>query len=535
VIEAWGRLLRKGDYVYGSFMKPEAVDGYINGVNPGDRADVLGRFAFSEINIDEAVEFARVGYRVWRRTSINDRSGVVHRFRDHVARHQESTALLITRETGKPLWEARQEMLATIRVLDLMLDDGVHALAPRVIDEICARSDWVSRGVVGIFTPFNFPFLIAASHTAATVLAGCAAVVKPSKFTPGIGQRHIEMWDRCQMPRGVVNMVQGPGSVVGQRLATHPAIDAILFTGSYSTARTITKLTMDRPELPIFMQCGGKGTALVLDDAALDRAVYEVMIGAFLTAGQRHNSTGRVIVTDKVYDEFVTSLVKHTKRLSVGYGFEPDVFMGPLISENLRTRYRRFSRALLSKGHNALIDTSYPRTEQRGFYARPAIFEVNWENGHPFIDQEPPGPTLLVYRVASWEQAVALHNQVSARIATSLFTDPNRPNMRELRDRLRTGALNINRGTIGASLRLPSVGLGSSSIGIIGGLQLLQFLAHPRSQLSEQRAFKDMPLLPGTNWNETTEVEVTQEEPSMPTADDPTEVGDISSLLIADR
>jgi hypothetical protein len=84
-------------------------------------------------------------------------------------------------------------------------------------------------------------------------------------------------------------------------------------------------------------------------------------------------------------------------------------------------------------------------------------------------------------------------------------------------------------------LRLPSVGLGSSSNGIIGGLQLLQFLAHPRSQLSEQRAFKDMPLLPGTNWNETTEVEVTQEEPSMPTSDDPTEVGDISSLLIADR
>ncbi len=529
-MQAWGRLLRKGDYVYGSFMKPEAVDGYINGVNPGDRGDVLGRFPFSEINIDEAVEYARVGFRSWRRMSINERAGAVHRFRDHVARHQEETALMITRETGKPLWEARQELLATIRVLDLMLDDGVHALAPRVIDEIGARSDWVPRGVVGIFTPFNFPFLVAASHTAASVLAGNAAVVKPSKFTPGIGQQHIELWDRCGLPRGVVNMVQGPGSVVGQRLATHPAVDVMLFTGSYDTSKVIQKLTMDRPELPIFMQCGGKGTAIVLDSAAVDRAIYEVMIGAFLTAGQRHNSTGRVIVTEGVYDAFVSGLVEHTSRLKVGYGFEPDVFMGPVISENLRTRYRRFSRTLVSKGHQPLMETSYPRIDKRGFYARPSIYEVDWENGHPFVDREPPGPMLLVYRVDSWEQAAALHNQMEARISTSVFLEPEEHLLRELRDRLRTGALNINRGTIGASLRLPSVGLGRSSNGLQGGLQLLQFLAHPRSQLTEVRAFKDMPLLPGTNWDATTKV-APEMIGDLPGADDPTEVGDLSSLL----
>jgi len=530
VNEAWGRLLRKGDYVYGSFMKPEAVDGYINGVNPGDRADVLGRFPFSEVNIDEAVDYARVGYRTWRRTSINDRAGAVHRFRDHVARHQESTARLITRETGKPLWEARQELLATIRVLDLLLDDGVHALAPRVIDEIGARSDWVPRGVVGIFTPFNFPLLVAATHTAASVLAGNAVVVKPSKFTPGIGQRHIALWDRCQLPRGVVNMVQGPGSVVGQRLATHPALDVVLFTGSYDTAKTIQKLTMDRPELPTLMQCGGKGTAIVLDSADVERAVYEVMIGAFLTAGQRHNSTGRVIVTDGIYDAFVSSLVEHVSRLSVGYGFDVDVFMGPVISENLRTRYRRFSRSLVAKGHRALAEASYPRTDHRGFYARPSIYEVQWENGFAFVDREPPGPMLLVYRVESWEQAAALHNQIEARIGTSVFLDPEDHTLPELRDRLRTGALNINRGTIGASLRLASVGLGTSSNGVPGGLQLLKFLAHPRSQLTEVRPFKDMPLLPGTNWNDRTSVEVQLDE-SLPGADDPTEVGDLSSLL----
>ncbi len=528
--ESWGRLLRKGDYVHGSFVKPEAVDGYINGVNPGDRSDVLGRFPFSEASLEDAVACAAQGFRVWRRMSINERAGAVHRFRDHVARSQESLSRLLTRETGKPLWEARQELLATIRALDLMLDDGVHTLAPRVIDDIGARSDRVPRGVVGIFTPFNFPIMVAATHTAAAVLSGNAVVVKPSKFTPGIGQAHVELWDRCQLPRGVVNMVQGPGSVIGQRLATHPGIDILCFTGSYATAQAISKLTLDRPELPTLLQCGGKGTAVVLDDAELDRAVYEVMIGAFLTSGQRHNSTGRVIVTSGIFDAFVEAITIKSAQLKIGYGFDPDVFSGPVISENLRTRYRRFSRSLIAKGHRAILETVTAKGPRRGFYVRPAIYEVAWENGHPFLDREPPGPLLLVYKVADWMQAVALHNQVEARIASSVFMSTENPHLPDIRERLRTGALNINRGTIGASLRLPSVGLGTSSNGMPGGLEILGLFTHPRAQLTEVRPFEDMPMLPGVDWEGRGE-EVLDEPTDLPPADEPTEIGDLSGAL----
>ena len=530
--EAWGRLLRKGDYVHGSFVKPEAVDGFINGVNPGDRSDILGRFPFSEASLEDAVDCATQGFRVWRRMSINERAGAVHRFRDQIARSQESLARLLTREAGKPLWEARQEMLATLRALDLMLDDGVNSLAPRVIDEIGARSDRVPRGVVGIFTPFNFPIMVAATHTAAAILSGNSVVVKPSKFTPGLGQAHVDLWDRCQLPRGVVNMVQGPGSVIGQRLATHPGLDVLSFTGSYSTARAISKLTMERPELPTMLQCGGKGTAVVLDDAEIDRAVYEVMIGAFITSGQRHNSTGRVIVTSGIFDRFVEQLTQKSAQLSVGYGFEPNVFAGPVISENLRTRYRRYSRNLISKGHRALLETSMAKGARRGFYVRPAIYEVSWENGHPFLAGEPPGPLLLVYKVADWMQAVALHNQFESRIATSLFLSPDNPHISDIRDRLRTGALNINRGTIGASLRLPSVGLGTSSNGTPGGLEILNLFTHARSQLTEVRAFDDMPMLPGVHWEGTGE-EVMDEPTDLPPADEPTEIGDLSEILEA--
>jgi len=529
VNESTGRLLRKGDYIFGSYVKPESVDGYINGMNPGDRSDVLGRFPFAESSVEQAINYASIGYRSWRSTSINDRASAVHRFQEQLHEHQEALALLITREIGKPLWEARQEVMATMRSIDLLLDEGVHRLAPRVVDDAGARSDRVPRGIAAIFCPYNFPLLVAASHTASSVLSGNAAIVKPSKFTPGVGQAHTDLWDRCKLPRGVVNMVQGPGSVVGHRLATHSRVDVVLFTGSAETARTLARLTQRRPELPIVLQCGGKGTALVLSDAELERSVYEVMVGAFLTAGQRHNSTGRVMVTDAVYDRFASRLIKQTKNVHVGYGFEPGVFMGPLISENLRTRFRRFSRKLAGMGHTMVLEPEPPRGTGRGFYVRPSIIAMNWEESNPVLDIEPPGPTLLMYRVADWQEAVALHNQLDSRIATSVFADPKNPVLTDVKQRLRTGALNINRGTIGASLRLPAVGLGTSSNGVLGGINVLDTLTHPRSQLTEVRPFEGLPKLPGIRWDAAGSP--LGRPGALPAQDEPTELGDLSSYL----
>lgn len=529
VNEVNGRLLRKGDYIFGSFVKPEAVDGYINGVNPGDRSDVLGRFPFSESSVDIAVEYAAVGYRVWRRMSINDRASAVHRFREQLVEHQEALAHRITREVGKPLWESRQELMATIRAIDLLLDDGMDLLAPRIIDDLGARSDSLPRGIVAIFCPYNFPLMIGAVHTATAVLSGNAVIVKPSKFAPGVGQAHIDLWDRCRLPRGTVNMIQGPGSVVGNRLAAHPDVDVVLFTGALDTAKAIARLTQDRPELPKVIQCGGKGTAVVLDDADIDRAIYEVMVGAFLTAGQRHNSTGRVIVTDAIYADFVSGLVEKSRALRVGYGFDTQVFMGPLISENLRTRYRRFSRSMVGQGHTPLLSPEEPADVGKGFFVRPSIIDVNWASGSPVLEGEPPGPTLLVYKVNDWQQAVGLHNQVEARISSSVFLDLESPILSEIKERLRTGALNINRGTIGASLRLPSIGLGTSSNGMGSGLSLIHHLTHPRSQLTEVRDFEGMPKLPGVVWDTAEENNGLGDR--LPHVDEPTEIGDLSSFL----
>lgn len=496
-------LLRRGDYIWGSFLKPERVDGYIVGVNPANRTDVLGRFPFSEGSVDDAVGSAMRGFVLWRQCSLSQRVQAVRKYRDALAKHQTRFAHLIAREVGKPLWEARQEVLASLRAVDLILEDGLALLESRVLDANEARSDFIPRGVVGVLAPYNDPLYVPTLHVTAALVAGNTVVFKPSKFAPAVGQGVAELLDRCRLPRGVFNLVQGSGGTTGQRIATHPGLDALLFTGSFPTAMAIRRATFERPDLPALFQCGGKGCAIVTDSADLERSVYEVLVGAFLTSGQRHSSTGRVFVTEGIFDAFVAELCKRASKLTVAQPSHADAFMGPLISENLRTRYRRYGRALVQRGHTQLLDLGMPEVPgHRGFFANPAIFWVNWQNGHAFLNEEPPGPNLLVYRVENWEEAVALHNQLVYRTSASVFADPNARELDSIVARLKTGSVNVNRGTIGSSLRLPSVGLGRSSNGIPGGLELLRFLSTPRAKLVESRPFDASMTLPGLHWQD---------------------------------
>lgn len=496
------RLLRRGDYIWGSWVKPERVDGYIVGVNPGDRNDVLGRFPFSENAVDDAVDCAVKGTAFWRRVGRADRAKAIRKYRDVLAKQQERFAALITRETGKPIWESRQEVIASMRAVDLLLEEGLALLEPRILNEREARSDYRPRGVVAVLVPYNMPLLIPTLNACAALLAGNTVVLKPSKFTPGVGQSVAELFDRCKLPRGTFNLVQGSGTGLGQKLVTHADVDALLFSGAYATGVAIRKAVVERPELPMMLQCGGKGAALVIGGCDLQRAVYEVLVGAFLTGGQRHNSTGRVIVTEDVYDEFVAELLQRTRRVSVGYGFEPTSFLGPLISENFRTRYRRYGRLLTQRGHTALLEArNRELATRKGFYADPAVYAIDWQNGQPFLNDEPPGPMVLVYKVKDWEEGVHLHNRLYYRVSASLFVEQDHADLAEIVGRLKTGSLNINRGTIGASLRLPSAGLGRSSNGIPGGIDLLRFLSTPRSTLVESRPFDPSQAVPGVNWD----------------------------------
>jgi acyl-CoA reductase-like NAD-dependent aldehyde dehydrogenase len=516
------RLVRKGDYVWGSFIRPERIDGFINGVNPGDRTDVLGRFAFSEASVDEAVDYARTAARSWGRMPLAERAQAVRRFRQAVAKGRDRLVSLITRETGKPIWESRTEVIETLKTLDVLLDGGLRALTPALLEDTPGRSDRLPRGVVALVCPYNQPALIAGTYSAAALLGGNTVVYKPSKFTPGVGQLIAELWDQCRLPRGVLNMVQGSGAGVGKRLATHADIDALIVTGGFSTAMEIRRAVFDRPDLPVIYESGGKGIALVLDGCDLDRAVYEVMTGAFMGSGQRHDSTARVIVERGASEAFLERLVEKSRRLKVGYGFDDEVFMGPVISENARSRYRRYLRALAQKGHETLLEgQSLTDLDHRGFYVSPAIVKVDWRAGSAFMNEETPGPVLLVYEAADIGEALALHNQAYYRLSTSIFPAPD-DDLGEIAARLRTGRLLVNRSTTTRALTLPASSLGRCGSGVPSGPGLVHALTYARAQMVETRPFDPTYTLPGVHW---------ADQPATPEVLPPVDPADVSAML----
>ena len=188
------------------------------------------------------------------------------------------------------------------------------------------------------------------------------------------------------------------------------------------------KSLAERPEMPVMTQSGGKGCGLIIEGVTQSVRSRNRRLGVYHLRS-RHNSTGRAFRA-RVFDAFCKALVRRTKHLRVGYGLERDTFLGPVISDALRKRYLKYNRSVHGKGHSALLSGSEAKVGRRGFYLNPAIHWVHWERGSAFLNDEPPGPTLLVYQVDTWEEAIALHNRLVYRPANALFVNPEHPYLR---------------------------------------------------------------------------------------------------------
>lgn len=502
------RILRRGDYIWGAFVRPSGVDGYIVAMNPGDRTDVLGRFTFSVTSVDDAVGAAREGFRMWSGLTVGERVAAIQRYAEHLEEERDQLAVLITRETGKPIWEATEEVILSVRAVRALCKSAAQVCAPNVLREGMAWSSPEPLGVLGVICPFAFPLLKASSHLCAALLTGNTVVFKPSKFAPAVGQAIAERFDRCRLPRGTFNMVQGSGASVGIRIATHPGLDGLLFTGSHETAQTIQKALASRPELPVFFETGGKGSAVVLADADVDRAVYDLTVSAFLTSGQRHDNTGRAFVVRSHFEHFCEALTRRAQDLRIGYGFSEDIFMGPMISDVHRTRYREYARGLVTGGHMPLLEAGVAHVEDfRGFYVRPSLV---WVNDGAHLTHEPPGPLLQLYCVEDAEEAVALHEGQAYRGSTAVYGEPDGAEVAEVLSRISSGYVSVNRGTVGAPLQLSSTGRGRSSRALPSGAKLMNFLVASKAVYVDRRPVDSSRAVPGIGPVPVAEVE---EEP----------------------
>ncbi|HEY4730407.1 MAG TPA: aldehyde dehydrogenase family protein, partial [Myxococcales bacterium] len=283
------------DFIAGSWADPKAPDGAIEDRSPADLSLLLGRHPWAVSQADAAVAAAREAQPAFAARPSGDREQLVRRIGAVLKDHEEELARAIALDVGKPLWEARTEAQASSAKAAITAGEGMKMVSPfPAPGQPGAECRFRPLGVLAVLGPFNFPVHLPNGHILPALACGNAVVFKPSEVAPQAAEVYARCLEQAGVPRGLFNLVQG-GPAVGAALAAHEGIDGVLFTGSWAVGQAIQKANQGRTKL-LALEMGGKNAAIVLADADLEKAAYDVLFSAFVSAGQRCTAASRAIV-----------------------------------------------------------------------------------------------------------------------------------------------------------------------------------------------------------------------------------------------
>jgi succinylglutamic semialdehyde dehydrogenase len=461
--------------------------------SPADPSQVVGRFPVANAAaVDQAVARARAAFAAWRDRGLAARATVLLRFRDLVRARGEELAHTIAREVGKALWDARAEAALVPAKVDVTLADGMR-LVQTLEAGAGARATFHPRGVLAVLGPFNFPAHLPNGHVVPALATGNTVVWKPSELAPAVATWLADAWKEAGLPPGVLEIVHGAGET-GRDLAVHPDVDGVLFTGSSAVGQALREATLPQPGKLLALELGGKNGVLVLRDADLALTVAETAVSICATTGQRCSSASRIFVDAPVFDAFAERLARVLRGVRIGPPLEEGVFMGPLVSARAHAKLMHY-RALAAEAGGERVpcgETSLPAP----FAAPGLVHFAAAAQRHPYQRDEIFGPEAALYPIEDLEHGVAALNDSDFGLVASVFTR-DRAHFEHCIGRVRTGLLNWNRGTIGASGRLPFGGLGRSGNDRPAGLFSTLYCTVPQSHLEHGGGFDPTTLPPG--------------------------------------
>ena len=490
----------RGDYLNGGFVAvaDAASDGLLERPSPRNYADLIGRHPYRISAVDEAVAHARAAFPGWARTPLHERKARMLALKQSLSAHAGELALLLAREIGKPLWEAETEVQVALAKVDVTLSDGLSLVAPRELGASGQSYAYRPHGVAAVIGPFNFPLHLVHGHVVPALVTGNTVVVKPSELAASVGQLYAQCMHEAGLPPGVFNLVQGPGET-GARLAAHLGVDAVMLTGSYAVGQAIKHATFEQPHKLLALELGGRNPAIVLADADLDKAVHDVLWGAFVTAGQRCSGTAVALVERGIYAAFAAHLVQKVDLLRVGDPLGADAFMGPLISEAARARYLASLMEAERSGVVPLRRSLHVEGVPNGAYVSPSVHEVQAPRGLAYESEELFGPDLALELVDDLDHAIARANASPYGLSTSVFCGQESAFEYAL-DRLRYGCVNWNVPTCGASSRLPFGGTRKSGNHRPAALFSTLYTTYPVASLRGASTLDTSKLSPGLHW-----------------------------------
>ncbi|MCS6901984.1 MAG: aldehyde dehydrogenase family protein, partial [Myxococcales bacterium] len=443
----------------GRLVEVKTPDGVLRAVSPSDLDDVVGELPFAHALVGEAVAAARRAQPAWDRLDVSGRAPFLARLRGLLVEREEEVGLLIAREMGKPLREGRQEARAMVAKIDISLGEGLALVQDVELDGGKLAWRYRPHGVLAVIGPFNFPLHLAHGHVVPALLAGNTVVFKPSEVTPHCGLLYARLLAEAGFPPGVVNVVQGD-SAVGAALVEDEDVDGVLFTGSYEVGVKILQANATRPGKMLALELGGKNAAIVLADAPEDKALVDVLLSAFSTAGQRCTCASRLIVERSIANPFVERLATQAEQLVVGHALDPAAFLGPLATARGLEKFEAMQVEAEREGSRCIRppkvpDVRWQGRSVRGYYATPRVRRVEEIRARsPYQRQEIFGPDLAVYVADDLDHAITLANDTPFGLSAGVWTRSSE-RFEECARRLRVGCLTWNTPTVGSSSRLP--------------------------------------------------------------------------------
>lgn len=454
---------------------------YINGEWVGDDLDelrvlnpangeVVGTVPFGgEAETNEAIDFAYEAFQTWSQTTAYERASYLKKLHALMLEYQEELAQTMTLEMGKPIQESRGEVMSAAAYLEWFAEEGKRVYGETIPTHAPGKRLQVWRkpvGVVAAITPWNFPVAMLTRKIGPALAAGCTIVIKPSGESPLTAVKLVELSEKAGFPKGVINLVTGSSSKIGNAIMENEKVRKVTFTGSTEVGKMLIRQSADQVKR-LSLELGGHAPFIVLDDANVDAAVEGVVASAFRNAGQTCICTNRIYVQSGVHDAFVEKFAAAVNDLKIGNGIDETVQIGPVINQASMEKVARHVEDALSKGAS-LVTGGAPLADAKGnFYAPTVLCNVTSEM--IVMHEETFGPIAPIQKVETVEEAIAFANDTPYGLAAYVYTESVSTGTK-LIEQLNYGIVGWNDG-VPTAVQAPFGGMKESGVGREGGRQ----------------------------------------------------------------
>lgn len=438
----------------------------IENINPSNISEVVGLYARATAEeTKQAIAAAKAAFPAWSRSGILERHTILSKTAQEILARKAELGELLSREEGKTLPEGIGEVTRAAQIFDFFAGEVLRLageVLPSVRPGVGVEITREPIGVIGIITPWNFPIAIPTWKMAPALAYGNTVVIKPADLVPGSTWAIVDILVRAGLPKGVLNLVMGKGSVVGQTMLDSKDVTAISFTGSVGTGKRVAAASIEHNR-KFQLEMGGKNPTVVLDDADLKVAVETVAQSGFFSTGQRCTASSRVIVTEGIHDAFVDALCERTKNLRVGDALAKDTEIGPVVDPSQLKQDMDYISIGQDEGAELRVGGQRVNAPTEGYFLQPALF-TGVTNQMRIAREEIFGPVVAVIKVKDYEEALFTANDTEFGLSAGIVTTSLKYATHFKRN-AEAGMVMVNVPTAGVDFHVPFGGRKGSSYG----------------------------------------------------------------------